>query len=91
MRMLCGLDQIFQLTVTPSVAIAFSLETRLVAGAISLEALLAFEDIVDPLLQVIENKESVFLTHGLLNILEPGKGLEHYLFSASSTLETSSL
>ena len=72
MRMLCGLDQIFQLTVTPSVAIPFSLNTRNVALTVSLESGLAFKNVLNPLLEVIKNEKSVFLTHCLFNILEPG-------------------
>ena len=33
---------------------------------------MVFEDVVDPLLQVVEDQEAVLFAHGLLDILEPG-------------------
>ncbi len=70
MRKRGGLDQIFQLAVSPSVPVTFSLNARQIGLAVSLQVFFILKVVVDSLFQVVEYEQPIFLAHGLSDFFE---------------------
>jgi hypothetical protein len=70
MRQIGGLDEILKLTVSPSIAVTFSMDPCHIELAVSLQAVFVLEDVINPLLQIVKNEQPVFLSHSLSDFLE---------------------
>jgi hypothetical protein len=69
-REMRGLDKILQLMVLPSRTISLSLYTGPVTLAVSVQAVLVFKDVVNPLLKVVKNEQPILFAYGLSDLLE---------------------